>query len=118
MGGQTYTPVSFRFACPARQVYLLVHTPDTGSWSLNEMEPAGAGRWALTLPLPEGRCRVRYYADDGRRIVYSDPTDGSQVHMEGMDAILEVVGGRHPVDQATTRFTLGGRLTDAQNDSP
>jgi hypothetical protein len=87
--------VLFRFRTPARQVYLMAHSARGAGSSLNPMAPSPAddSLWELLLPLPPGRHRVRYYVDDGRRIVYSEPTDAAETSMDGLDLIVDVPDG-------------------------
>jgi hypothetical protein len=87
--------VQFRFRAPARQVYLMARSAEDVAWSLNQMAPSPLddGLWELLLPLSPGRHRVRYYVDDGQRIVYCEPSDAAETSMEGLDLIVDVPEG-------------------------
>jgi hypothetical protein len=95
MGEQQQPCVLFQFRSPALQVYLMTLSGDGSGWSLNQMAASKGddSLWELQLPLPPGRHRVRYYVDDGRCTVYSDPTDESEATMDGMDLIVDVPSG-------------------------
>lgn len=95
MAERHHRHVLFRFRTPAQQVYLMARPAEGTGWSLNQMaaSPADDGLWEVLLPLPPGRHRVRYYVDDGRRIVYSEPTDALETSMDGLDCIVDVPEG-------------------------
>ena len=61
--------VTFALRCPATQAYLS-GTFGGESTRMFEMSPDGADAWRITLHLPPGTYRYRFYVDDGRLLLY------------------------------------------------
>ena len=95
-GGQ---PVRFLMTCAAgTEVYLHLRRADGSILLCTEMEPQGGSRWGLTLPLPAGTYRYRYYVESGRVMNYLSPADVDvcPVQMDGLDAVIAVTPERNP----------------------
>lgn len=85
--------VQFTMRCPGAQAYLLLADAAGRSIALDEMTWDGDA-WRLTLHLPPGTYRYRYYLNDGRTTAYFSPADadpiGRVTRMNGMDGVFDV----------------------------
>jgi hypothetical protein len=100
-------------AAAARRAFLVLADRDGGDRRLIRMSPAtratddtgdtgeaAAARddeWAITLGMPAGRYRFRYYLQDDRGLTYHSPPDDADAdadagagRISGLDALLDV----------------------------
>jgi hypothetical protein len=90
---RSYGEVIFRATCEATAMYVLVRSHPRGAYILSSMEQVGDGDgWQVSLRLPCGGYRCRYFADLGGTLVPASPADVNcrPVAMRRLDAIVYV----------------------------
>ena len=87
-------------------MYLLLADARGRRISLSAMRATPAG-WEVTIPLPPGKYRYRYYASSDGVTSYFSPLDGQDenVEMDGLDGICRVAD-RHLVDHPNPQWEL------------
>ena len=90
MNGKAFDGVTFRAGRSIGQMYLLLADASGRRIALSAMQEAPAG-WKLTLPLPPGKYRYRYYATCDGVTVYCPPSESDDfVDMDGLDGVRRV----------------------------
>lgn len=80
--------IDFEASCAADEVYLLLKGP--ASSLLTQLERTSADHFAVTLALPPGAYRYRYYVNRDGVTTYAAPSDHATVSMHGFDGLLTV----------------------------
>jgi 1,4-alpha-glucan branching enzyme len=92
-GPLEFNRVYFVLRRPAVQAYLML-TSDVGQRLAFEPMVWKDGAWRLTLALPPGAYRYRYYVSNGTSTAYFSPADtdpvGRKSRMDGIDGVFDV----------------------------
>ena len=105
----------FRVKASARQVYLWLRLEteigrnESRPWNSYPLTRLSPGEWEISVRLAVGRWRFRYYAEQDGTLFCTPPTEQTDGHIEGMDAVLDV---RAPATAARQRVE-GANLGEA-----
>ena len=116
---QTYASLTFRATCDATAMYVLVRSQPRGVHVLSSLDRCGDDddEWQVSLRLPRGRYRYRYFVELSGALVQMSPAEVEHrpVAMRRFDATL-YVGDQL---RATRRNGVRHRLDDEQSfDAP
>jgi len=84
-------PVDFQMQCNAGRAYLVVGSESDGVPTVFPMVESLTGDWNVSVDLPPGMYRYRYYVGNGDVLTYHPPADmaGRELRL-GMDAFFRV----------------------------
>jgi hypothetical protein len=84
--------VTFYLNCAEPQVYLVGQKQGQKSLVI-EMRQFRPGIWFASVELNEGKYRFRYYAGDGRNVLYLGPAHTGGSSESGLDAVVSIREG-------------------------